>query len=73
MIAGIDSSVIAMNVCEFQKDRDKQVQRKCFILRFIINFRDFTGTRGRRIGEASNPVPRLPRQGPRSVQARMKK
>ena len=50
IIAVIDSTVsVAMNVCEFRKDRAKQVQRKCFIVRFIINFGDFTGTRGRRI------------------------
>ena len=67
----IDSHDIAsMKVCQIQKDRDKQARCKCSILHFNIEFCDFSGIRGRRIGEASNPGPRLRRRGPRSVEAR---
>ena len=59
-----------MKVCQIQKDRDKQARCKCSILHFNIEFCDFSGIRGRRIGEASNPGPRLRRRGPRSVEAR---
>ena len=64
------ADIVEIKWCQFQKDRDKQGRCNCVILRFKVKFCDFSCIKGRRIGEASNPGPRLRRRGPRSVEAR---